>query len=217
MTPEEVLSNSVRGQYGPGTVDGQKVDGYREEEGVAPDSSTETFAALKLYIENWRWAGVPFYLRTGKRMATRSTQILIQFREAPVLLYKGKRMDRIGPNRLLIHVQPCEGITLQVRAKTPGPVMSTEAIGLNFNYADLGGNPSTGYETLLYDCMVGDATLFHRIDAVLNSWKVVTPILDVWNSLPPREFPNYAAGTWGPQAAEELIEQDGHIWWRPDC
>ncbi len=116
-----------------------------------------------------------------------------------------------------MHIQPCEGITLQVRAKTPGPVLRTSPVGLNFNYSDLGATPSTGYETLLYDCMMNDATLFHRIDTVLNSWQVVQPMLDVWNSLPPREFPNYAAGSWGPQAAEDLIERDGHTWWKPGC
>lgn len=217
MTPEEVLHDAVRGQYGPGTVDGHPAVGYRDEKDVDPNSNVETFAALKLYVDNWRWAGVPFYLRTGKRLATRNTQILIQFREAPLPLYGGTRMDRIGPNRLLMHIQPCEGITLQVRAKTPGPTMHTSPVGLNFNYSDLGASPQTGYETLLYDCMMNDATLFHRIDAVLNSWQVVTPMLDVWNSIPPREFPNYASGTWGPQAAEDLIERDGHHWWRPGC
>lgn len=217
MKPEDVLHDSVRGQYGPGSVDGKQVNGYRQEKDVDSQSNVETFAALKLYIENWRWAGVPFYLRTGKRLATRSTQILIQFREAPLPLYGGTRMDRIGPNRLLMHIQPCEGITLQVRAKTPGPTMHTSPVGLNFNYSDLGASGSTGYETLLYDCMMNDATLFHRIDTVLNSWQVVTPILDVWNSIPPREFPNYTPGSWGPPAAEELIERDGHTWWHPGC
>lgn len=215
MSPEEVLRDTVRGQYGEGTIDGKPVKGYREEKDVAPDSAVETFAAMKLHVENWRWAGVPFYLRTGKRLKERSTQILIQFREAPLLLYGGTAMDPIGPNRLLINIQPCEGITLQVRAKTPGPTMRTSPVGLNFNYSDLGASPSTGYETLLYDCMMNDATLFHRIDAVMNSWEVVTPILDVWNSIPPREFPNYKSGTWGPQAADDLIERDGHSWWRP--
>lgn len=216
MSPEEVLKNTVRGQYSDGIVNGEKVKAYRSEKGVNPKSNTETYAALKLFIENWRWAGVPFYLRTGKRMATRSTQIVIQFREAPLPLYQGERMGRIGPNRLIVQIQPCEGITLQVRAKTPGPTMRTEAVGMNFNYSDLGASASTGYETLLYDCMMGDATLFHRIDAVLNSWKVVAPILDVWNSLPPRDFPNYKAGTWGPDAARQLIEADGHEWWEPN-
>lgn len=215
MTAEEVLHDAVRGQYGAGTVDGRPVPGYRQERDVDPNSHVETYAAMKLFVDNWRWAGVPFYLRTGKRLEARNTQILIQFKEAPLPLYGDTRMDRIGPNRLLMHIQPCEGITLQIRAKTPGPTMNTSPVGLNFNYSDLGASPSTGYETLLYDCMMNDATLFHRIDAVLNSWKVVTPILDVWNSLPPREFPNYSAGTWGPDAAEELIQRDGRHWWKP--
>jgi glucose-6-phosphate 1-dehydrogenase len=217
MSPEDVLHNAVRGQYGPGEIDGEHVRGYREEEGVNPTSNVETFAALKLEVENWRWAGVPFYLRTGKRMQARSTQIVIQFREAPLPLYGGSRMSRIGPNRLLIQIQPCEGITLQVRAKVPGPTLRTQPVGLNFNYSNLGASPSTGYETLLYDCMMNDATLFHRIDTVLNSWQVVQPALDVWNNIPPRDFPNYASGTWGPKAAEEMIERDGHTWWRSGC
>lgn len=217
MSPEEVLHNAVRGQYGAGTVDGKPVSGYREEEGVDPNSSIDTYAALKLEIENWRWAGVPFYLRTGKRMHSRSTQILIQFREAPLPLYGGSRMNRIGPNRLLIQIQPCEGITLQVRAKVPGPTLRTEPVGLNFNYSDLGASASTGYETLLYDCMMNDATLFHRIDTVMNSWQVVQPILDVWNNIPPREFPNYTSGSWGPKASDEMIQRDGHTWWQPGC
>ncbi len=217
MSSEDVLRNAVRGQYSSGTVEGDQAVAYRSEEGVDPESPVETFAALKLEIENWRWAGVPFYLRTGKRMANRNTQIMIQFREAPLPLYGGSRMSRIGPNRLLMHIQPCEGITLQVRAKTPGPTLRTSPVGLNFNYSDLGATPSTGYETLLYDCMMNDATLFHRIDTVLNSWQVVQPVLDVWNSIPPREFPNYSSGSWGPQAAEDLIERDGHTWWKPGC
>lgn len=217
MAPEEVFHDAVRGQYGPGVINGERVAGYREEEGVDPESNVDTYAALKLEIENWRWAGVPFYLRTGKRMQTRSTQVLIQFREAPLPLYSGSRMSRIGPNRLIMQVQPCEEITLQVRAKVPGPALRTAPVGLNFNYDNLGASPSTGYETLLYDCMMNDATLFHRIDTVLNSWQIVQPVLDVWNSIPPRDLPNYAAGSWGPEAADELIERDGHTWWRADC
>src|SRR5690606_34200321 len=204
-----------RGQYAAGQVDGHPAKGYREEAGVNPKSAVETYAAAKLEIENWRWAGVPFYIRTGKRLAARNTHILIQFREAPLPLYGGARMGRIGPNRLLMNIQPCEGITLQVRAKTPGPKLRTSPVGLHFNYSDLGASPATGYETLLYDCMMNDATLFHRIDTVLNSWKVVTPILEVWCNVPPRELPNYESGTWGPDAADEMIARDGHSWWQP--
>ncbi|MGI8908704.1 MAG: glucose-6-phosphate dehydrogenase [Candidatus Sumerlaeaceae bacterium] len=216
MTPEQVARNTVRGQYGPGKVKAEDAIGYRQEKGVDPNSQTETFATVKLGIENWRWAGVPFYLRTGKRLATRATDILIRFREAPLLLYGDAPMGRIGPNRLIIHIQPCEAMTLQIRAKTPGPTMKTQAVALDFDYADLGGVKSTGYETLLYDCMQGDPTLFHRIDTVEAAWKIATPILQQWKQYP-AEFPNYAAGTWGPAASEELIARDGHTWWTPDC
>jgi glucose-6-phosphate 1-dehydrogenase len=216
MTPEQVALNTARGQYGIGTVKGEAAVGYREEKGVAADSKTETFAAVKLGIENWRWAGVPFYLRTGKRLQARATDILIRFREAPLLLYGETPMGRIGPNRLIIHIQPCEAMTLQIRAKTPGPTMKTQAVALSFDYADLGGVKSTGYETLLYDCMQGDTTLFHRIDTVEEAWKIATPILRAWENTPP-EFPNYAAGSWGPEASEQLVARDGHTWWKPDC
>jgi glucose-6-phosphate 1-dehydrogenase len=216
MTPEQIALNTVRGQYGPGKVKDEDAIAYRQEKGVDPNSKTETFAAVKLEIENWRWAGVPFFLRTGKRLATRATEILIRFREAPLLLYGDAPMGRIGPNRLIIHIQPCEAMTLQIRAKTPGPTMRTQAVSLDFDYADLGGVKSTGYETLLHDCMQGDPTLFHRIDTVEAAWKIATPILKEWERSP-ADFPNYAAGTWGPQASEDLIARDGHTWWTPDC
>ena len=217
FTADQVFTHAVRGQYGPGFVEGKEVAGYRQEKDVAPDTTVDTYAAVKLNVENWRWAGVPFYLRTGKRLANRSTEIVIQFREAPLLLYGEAPMNRIGPNRLIMHIQPCEGITLQVRAKTPGPVVRTQAVGIEFNYADLGGVQSTGYETLLYDCMLGDATLFHRIDTVEEAWKIATPILQTWEAAPPGFFPNYASGTWGPVAADELLARDGRVWWRPEC
>jgi len=216
MQPNEVARETVRAQYTPGTVDGKQLPGYREEKDVSPDSTIETYAAARLCVENWRWAGVPFYLRTGKRLAGKSTQILIQFNPAPLMLY-GSQHERIGPNRLIISIQPCESITLQVRAKTPGPSIHTQAVSLNFDYQDLGGPRNTGYETLLYDCMVGDQTLFHRIDTVEGAWKVATPILDAWQAQGQQGLHTYAAGTWGPQAADDLIAEEGHYWWRPEC
>ena len=210
--PEDVLQNTVRGQYGPGTFMDKAVPGYRQETKVPPNSTTETFAALKLFVDNWRWAGVPFYLRSGKRLAKRATEIAIQFRVAPLRLFGDMLEDPIGPNRLILHIQPTEGITVQVRAKTPGPTIRTQRIKLEFNYKDFGEAAATGYERLLYDCMVGDSTLFHRTDMVEAAWKIATPVLDVWKSLPPRDFPNYASGTWGPQAANTLLERDGNSW-----
>jgi glucose-6-phosphate 1-dehydrogenase len=194
MEPEEVLANTVRGQYGAGIIDGKNVPAYRTEPNVNPQSNTETFVAMKLEVDNWRWADVPFYIRSGKRLAARTTQIVM-------------------PNRLVIHVQPDEGITMDIHAKRPGPGISIANVPLDFSYQEFGeSNAATGYETLLYDCMIGDMTLFHRYDSVDASWRIVNPILDVWQALHPRDFPNYAAGTWGPEASDRLIEKSGHSW-----
>jgi glucose-6-phosphate 1-dehydrogenase len=210
LSPEEVLSGTVRGQYGEGTLNGQPVAGYRAEPNVARDSTTETFAALKLFVDNWRWADVPFYLRTGKRLRTRVTEIAIQFKRPPFRLFRDTPVDRLTPNRLVLHLQPDEGIALSFGAKVPGPLMRLGTVNMDFNYADyFGATPSTGYERLLRDCMAGDATLFQRADMVEAGWHIVTPILDVWKALPPRNFPNYAAGTNGPKEAADLLERDG--------
>ena len=177
-----------------------------------PKSNTETFVAMKLEVENWRWAEVPFYIRSGKRLAAHTTQIVIGFRRAPLLLFGEDVQSNITPN-LVIHVQPDEGITLDIHAKRPGPHIYLANVPLQFSYSDFGElNAATGYETLLYDCMVGDPTLFHRYDSVDASWRIVNPILDVWQALPARDFPNYDAGTWGPEAADHLIEKNGHKW-----
>jgi len=214
---EEIIHQSVRGQYGPGTVDGTKVPGYREEQSVPRDSATETYAALKLNVENWRWADVPFYLRAGKRLPRRETQIVIQFRRAPVLLFRSAGAANLQPNRLVLHIQPDERIEVQFQAKKPGAIVRLAPAEMNFCYNDLGESfLSTGYETLLYDVMIGDATLFHRADMVETAWKVATPIVDVWGALPPRDFPNYAAGTWGPTVADKLLERDGRSWHNPE-
>jgi glucose-6-phosphate 1-dehydrogenase len=213
LSSEEVLTRTVRGQYGPGVIGGQRVPGYREESDVDPESRTETFVAIKLLIDNWRWADVPFYLRTGKRLAAQNTHIVIQFRRAPFVLFRGTDVENLMPNQLVLHIQPEEGISLQFAAKVPGPVMHLGAVDMSFEYADyFGAQPSTGYERLLHDCMIGDATLFQRADMVEAGWSVVSPVLDVWKALPPRNFPNYAAGTWGPKEAEELLERDGRTW-----
>jgi glucose-6-phosphate 1-dehydrogenase len=210
---EEVLVRTVRGQYGEGIQDGVKVPAYRAEPMVGPDSRTETFVAMKLFIDNWRWADVPFYLRTGKRLPKRATQIAIQFKRAPFVLFRKTAVDRLEPNRLVLHLQPDEGISLSFGAKVPGPVVQIGDVNMNFNYTDyFNATPQTGYERLLYDCMLGDATLFQRSDMVETAWHVVAPVLDVWEALPPRKFPNYAAGTWGPPEADELLAKDHRHW-----
>jgi glucose-6-phosphate 1-dehydrogenase len=210
---EEVLHRSVRGQYGEGTLGNDRVTGYRAEPGVAPESRTETFVALKLNIDNWRWAGVPFYLRTGKRLAKRHTEITVQFKRTPFELFRNSPFHRLHKNTLVIQVQPTEGISLSFGAKIPGPVLRVGSVDMSFEYSKyFGADAYTGYEVLLYDCMIGDQTLFQRADMVEAGWAVVDPVLDVWKALPPRRFPNYSAGTWGPKEADELLERDGREW-----
>ena len=214
-SPEEVLSRTVRGQYGEGTVDGQRLPAYRSESNVAPDSTTETFVALKLGIDNWRWADVPFYLRTGKRMAGRLTEIVIQWKRAPFMLFRKAGMESLATNQLVIRIQPDEGISLRFGTKVPGPTMRQAPVEMNFSYADyFGAAPSTGYERLLYDCMIGDQTLFQRADMVEAGWSIITPVLDVWHALAPRSFPNYPAGSWGPKESDDLLARDGRAWRR---
>jgi len=213
FTPEDVLHNAVRGQYGEGVIDKKKVPGYREEENVAPNSNTETFAALKLKIDNWRWADVPFYIRTGKMLPAKNSTIIIQFKKAPFMLFRDTSIEKLTTNRIVIHIQPDEGITLHFGAKIPGPIVNMGAVDMDFNYVDhFGEQVSTGYERLLFDCMTGDATLFQRADMVEASWQIVSPILDVWKAIPAREYPNYEAGTWGPKEADELIKGCGGKW-----
>ena len=212
-SPEEVLRTTVRGQYGEGSVDGKTLPAYRTEPGVATNSATETYVAMKLMIDSWRWADVPFYLRTGKRLAARVTEIAIQFKRAPFMLFRDTPIGSLTTNQLVLRIQPNEGISLRFGAKMPGPIMRQAPVEMDFSYHDyFGTNPATGYERLLYDCMVGDQTLFQRADMVEAGWQVLEPVLDVWNALPPRNFPNYPAASWGPKEADELLEREGRAW-----
>ncbi len=213
FTPEDVLHETVRGQYGEGSGEGSTQIAYRSEDKVAPDSKTETFFAAKFQIDNWRWSGVPIYVRTGKRMATRHTDIMIQFKQPPFSLFRDTSIDHLTTNRLVLHIQPDEGITLHFGAKVPGMSVKMGAVDMDFHYADhFGKSPSTGYERLLHDCMLGDQTLFQRADMIELAWEIVQPILDVWQALPARDFPNYASGTWGPKESDELLAHDGRKW-----
>jgi glucose-6-phosphate 1-dehydrogenase len=215
LRSEDVLERAVRGQYGEGILEGKRVPAYRSEPNVVPDSKTETYVAAKILIDNWRWAGVPFYLRTGKRMAKRHSEIVINFKKAPFMMFRDTSVHQLQHNHLVMYIAPEEGIALRFGAKVPGPLMRMDSVDMDFRYTDyFGTKPSTGYEILLYDCMMGDATLFQRADMVEASWSVVDPILDVWKALPPRNFPNYAAGTWGPKEAGELLTRDGRRWRR---
>ncbi len=211
------LMDAVRGQYGPGKVDGKDVKGYRQEDRVDPNSATETYAALKIGIENWRWAGVPFYLRAGKRLAKRATEITIQFKQPPQLLFKQQAgaCKELQPNLITMRIQPDEGISLRFGAKVPSPNMEVCPVNMNFSYADAFGKSSAnGYERLLLDAMLGDATLFAHRDGVEATWSLLTPILDQWANSKPKGFPNYAAGTWGPESGDELLGRDGRAWHR---
>jgi glucose-6-phosphate 1-dehydrogenase len=208
--------DAVRGQYGAGSVLGRPARAYRDEPDVAQDSPIETYVALRLEIENWRWAGVPFYLRTGKNMTARSTEIAIRFKQAPYALFEDTPVDSLPPNWLVIRVQPDEGISLQFEVKRPGPRMELAPVKMDFRYKDwFTKEPNVGYETLLYDVMIGDATLFQRADQVDAGWSAVQPVLDHWAATVPKDFPNYESGSAGPAAADALIARDGGRSWRP--
>ncbi|GAA4328595.1 glucose-6-phosphate dehydrogenase [Pigmentiphaga soli] len=212
QTPDQALANSVRGQYRAGYVNGRLVRGYREEEGVAPDSHTETYVALKLSIDNWRWAGVPFYLRTGKALARRTTQIVIRFKDAGHMLFRRSASDKPPANTLVLQIQPDEGLFFHFEAKVPGPRIRTRPVSMDFRYADhFQVAPSTGYETLIYDCMTGDATLFQRAADIELAWKAVLPFQDAWADGEGRIY-EYEAGSHGPEQAIELLARDGRRW-----
>lgn len=213
MKPGRALKDVVRGQYDSGTVLGTPARAYRQEPDVASDSNIETFVAWKLKIDNWRWAGVPFYLRTGKRLARRWTEIAIRFHQAPYTLFRGTNVERMHPNWMVLRIQPDEGIALEFAAKRPGPSVKLDTVSMDFAYEGFFKMaPNTGYETLIYDCMIGDATLFQRADNIEAGWRAVQPILDAWANNPPRGLPNYLAGGTGPEAADELLARDGRTW-----
>jgi glucose-6-phosphate 1-dehydrogenase len=206
---------AVRGQYGPGFIGGRPVAGYRQEKGVAADSRTETYAALRLLVDNWRWAGVPFYLRTGKRLPSRVSEIAIRFHRTPHLIFRGQPN---GPesNVLVIRIQPDEGIALTVAAKTPGPDLKLAPVVLDFHYGEVfGGTSPEAYERLLLDAINGDATLYARDDWVEQAWAILEPVLQMWATSPPPAFPDYEAGAWGPAAADAFIERDRAAWRHP--
>jgi glucose-6-phosphate 1-dehydrogenase len=213
LDPAAALKNAVRGQYDAGAVLGKPVRAYRGEPDVASDSTTETFVACKLMIDNWRWAGVPFYLRTGKYMGRRATEIAIRFHQAPYTLFRDTAVERIHPNWMILRIQPDEGIALEFAAKRPGPTVRLSDVSMDFAYKTyFKMTPNTGYETLIYDCMIGDATLFQRADNVEAGWQAVQPILEAWAGNPPEDFPNYVAGGSGPAAADALLAEDGRAW-----
>jgi glucose-6-phosphate 1-dehydrogenase len=213
FTRETARENVVRAQYGRGFIDGKIVPAYREEPDVDPNSVTETYVAMKLTIENWRWAGVPFYLRTGKRLAARHSEILIQFKQAPLTLFHGTPVECLTPNDLTMNIQPDEGVSLRFGAKVPGPIMRMGDVEMKFDYSDyFHATPSNGYETLLYDCMIGDASLFQRADTIEAAWGIIQPILDAWTEERVNALPLYPAGSEGPAEADALIGRDGRKW-----
>jgi glucose-6-phosphate 1-dehydrogenase len=213
ITPAEMHDYAVRGQYGPGSAAGQSVRGYREEPGVAPESPTATYAALRFMVDNWRWQGVPFYLRSGKRLPHRATEIAIQFQLPPHVFFSARELE---PNILAIRVQPDEGIALRFEVKVPGIEMKTVSVDMDFTYKEaFGAETHDAYETLLLDAMVGEATLFTRADEVEAAWEVVDPIIQFWEKKVPTHFPNYAAGSWGPEIADEFIQRMGCRWREP--
>ncbi len=207
------LSDVVRGQYDSGIVGDEKALAYRAEANVSPESTVETYAAMRLSIDNWRWAGVPFYLRTGKRLSKRYTEIAIRFKQAPHALFRETPMEELDADWLILRIQPDEGIRLRFNAKRPGPAMALESVAMDFKYKDYFKQaPAVGYETLIYDCLIGDATLFQRADQVEAAWALVEPVLTGWANTAPRHFPNYAAGSEGPSAANDLLARDGRSW-----
>jgi glucose-6-phosphate 1-dehydrogenase len=215
MRGEDVWANTVRGQYGPGRkADGTDGMGYRQEPDVDPRSRTETFAALKLFIDNWRWESVPIYLRSGKALWRRGTEILVQFKKAPEVIFRDTpAVERLESNQLIFHIQPDQEIELRFQAKRPGPSMNLQKVNMRFDYREaFEAARATGYEVLLYHCLLGDAMLFSRTDLVESAWRIAQPMLEVWAATPPEDFPNYPAGSWGPKAAFDLIERDGRKW-----
>jgi glucose-6-phosphate 1-dehydrogenase len=213
QSEEEALKNSVRGQYLAGKAGDTEIEDYRKTKDVKPDSTTETYAALKLIIDNWRWAGVPFYLRTGKALGMKRTEVAIKFKQAPFAMFRCTPVDRLSRNYLLIGIEPTEGISLQFNTKVPGPAITIDGVEMKFRYKDyFKAEPSTGYETLIYDCMIGDNILFQRADSVEAGWQAVQPFLDAWKKAGARGLQTYEAGSEGPSQADELLARDGRSW-----
>lgn len=211
---KDVLSSTYRAQYTSGLVQGKRVAAYRDENGVSPTSITETYMAARLFIDSWRWSGVPFYIRAGKRMPARLTEIAVQFKQVPLAMFNGKNMAYDAPNVLVLNIQPEEGITLSFGAKIPGLMNEVQPVNMNFNYVEtFGKEPPEAYQRLLLDCMSGDATLFTRKDEVRAAWAFTTDIIRAWQEQNVRNLPVYEAGTWGPAGADEFIQRDGR-WWR---
>jgi glucose-6-phosphate 1-dehydrogenase len=216
ISPEHVHESAVRGQYGPGWIQGEHVIGYRSEPDVAAESTTETYAAVRLFVDNWRWQGVPFYLRTGKRLPARISEVVIQFRPVPHQTFPASALLDRRPNRLVLSIQPEEGLFLRFEVKHPGPVMRLAPVMMQFYYREaFKSEPPEAYETLLLDVLRGDAALYMRADQAEAAWSVLAPILEVWESVRPTDFPNYQAGAWVPEDAEILVAQDGHHWVTP--
>ena len=213
QSEEEALQNSVRGQYQGGKIGDTEIPDYRKTEDVKPDSTTETYVAMKLTIDNWRWAGVPFYLRTGKALGMKRTEVAIRFKKAPFAMFRDTPVDRLSQNYLVISIEPVEGITLQFNTKVPGPTVNIDGVEMKFRYKDyFNVEPATGYETLIYDCMIGDNILFQRADGVEAGWQAVQPFLDAWKKAGAKGLESYKAGSDGPAAAEELLKRDGRSW-----
>jgi glucose-6-phosphate 1-dehydrogenase len=213
LTPDEVKRFVVRGQYAAGVIDGQPAEAYRREPNVASDSTIETYVAMRLMVDNWRWAGVPFYLRTGKALKARQTEIAIEFRKAPFALFRETPVEKLAENFLVLRIQPNEGASLQFNAKMPGPKIRINGVRMDFRYEDyFDAAPSTGYETLIYDCMMGDATLFQRADNIEAGWRVVQPLLETWRGTRADDLAFYEVGSEGPASANELLARDGRAW-----
>jgi glucose-6-phosphate 1-dehydrogenase len=214
MSRDDVARRIVRGQYGPGEIDGQAVPGYRQERGVKPDSVTETYVAIEFFVDNWRWAGVPFYVRTGKRLPRQWTEVRVHFKRTPQALFSRTPDEQVEPNLVVIGIQPDEGIVLQFGAKRPGGQMQVVPVQANFSYRTSFDNRTpVAYQTLLLDAMRGDPTLFTRGDEIEAQWSITTPIEEAWTQLPPPQFPNYAAGSQGPAAANDLISAEARGWY----
>jgi glucose-6-phosphate 1-dehydrogenase len=212
FTGSDFKESIVRGQYGKGFINGLAVPGYRQEQNVSPNSSIETYVAMRLFIDNWRWAGVPFYLRGGKRLPKRSTEIAITFKDAPGVLFQ-QRDKHNPPNVLVLRIQPNEGIAMRINCKVPGPSSPIQPVKMDFRYGSyFGQTPPEAYERLIRECILGDSTLFARSDEVAQSWQILTPVLQHWASETPRNFPNYESGSWGPIDAEALLQKDGRAW-----